>query len=82
MNTCIKKKRDFGKLTLIYGSRTSADIVYKEELDELLKNPDISVHLSIDVAEKAGPISWASSDQCHGVKPTRELIAVTCGPPS
>jgi len=83
MNTCIRKKREFGKLTLIYGARTSADLVFRAELDELLRNPDIDVHLSIDVAETGWPhfVGFVPTNVME-VKPSPEnSIAVTCGPP-
>jgi sulfhydrogenase subunit gamma (sulfur reductase) len=83
MNTCIKRKHEFGKLTLIYGSRTSADLVYKEELDQLVKSPDISVHLGIDVAEKGWPhfVGFVPTNVMEVKPDPKNSIAVTCGPP-
>jgi sulfhydrogenase subunit gamma (sulfur reductase) len=49
LNTAQGNKKDFGNLTLFYGARTSKDIVFKQELEEL-KN-QMTVHLSIDVEE-------------------------------
>lgn len=39
---------DFGKVTLIYGARTPADLAYKEELKELAKRPDVELWQCID----------------------------------
>jgi len=49
LHTALGKKEDYGKISLIYGARTSKDLVFKEELEELRKK--MEVHLSIDVEE-------------------------------
>jgi len=83
MNTCIRRKGDFKRLTLIYGARTTADLVFKDELDQLLKSPDIDVHLGIDVAEKGWPhfVGFVPTNVLEVKPPPEGSIAVTCGPP-
>jgi sulfhydrogenase subunit gamma (sulfur reductase) len=81
LHTALGKKEEYGKLSLIYGARTSKDIVFKEELEELRKK--IEVHLSIDVEEPewkefVGFVPINVLDK----KPSPEnAISVTCGPP-
>jgi NAD(P)H-flavin reductase len=81
LHTALKKKEDYGKLTLIYGARTSKDLVFKEELEKL--NKKMSVHLSVDVEEKdwkeyVGFVPQNVTDK----KPTPDnSISITCGPP-
>jgi len=81
LNTALGKKGDYGDLMLIYGARTSKDLVFKEELEELRKK--MPVHLSIDVEEPewkefVGFVPQNVSDK----KPSpKNSIAVTCGPP-
>jgi sulfhydrogenase subunit gamma (sulfur reductase) len=81
LQTARHKKKDYGDLSLFYGARSSADIVYKEELQQLKQ--DMQVHLSIDQEEP----DW---DEFVGFVPVNVLdkkpspknsIAITCGPP-
>lgn len=81
LHTALKKKEDYGKLTLIYGARTSKDLVFKEELEKL--NEKMNVHLSVDVEEKdwkeyVGFVPQNVTDK----KPSPDnSISITCGPP-
>jgi len=81
LNTALGKKEDYGNIVLIYGARTSKDLVFKEELEELKKK--MPVHLSIDVEEPdwkefVGFVPQNVTDK----KPSpKNAIAVTCGPP-
>ncbi|NVM52051.1 MAG: FAD/NAD(P)-binding protein [Candidatus Helarchaeota archaeon] len=73
----------YEKLTIIYGARTSGDLVYKDELFELEKTGDIGVHLSIDVEEEGWTrfVGFVPTNLME-VKPSPEnTIAITCGPP-
>jgi sulfhydrogenase subunit gamma (sulfur reductase) len=81
LHTALGKKEDYGDLTLIYGARTSKDLVFKKELEEIRKK--ITVHLSVDVEEPGweefvGFVPQNVTDK----KPSPEnAITVTCGPP-
>jgi NAD(P)H-flavin reductase len=81
LNTALGKKENYGDLMLIYGARTSKDLVFKEELEELKKK--MPVHLSVDVEEPdweefVGFVPQNVTDK----KPSpKNAIAVTCGPP-
>jgi sulfhydrogenase subunit gamma (sulfur reductase) len=83
MNTCLRRRREFGKLTMIYGARTSADLVFKEEIQELLAGGEIEVRLSIDVAEKGWPhfVGFVPTNVMEVKPDPKNTIAVTCGPP-
>ncbi len=81
LHTALGNKQDYENLTLIYGARTSQDIVFKAELEEL--KTKIKVHLSIDVEEPdweefVGFVPQNVTDK----KPSpKNAITVTCGPP-
>jgi len=81
LQTALKNKEDYGELTLIYGARTSKDLVFKEELEKL--NKKMNVHLSVDVEEKdwkeyVGFVPQNVTDK----KPSpNNSISITCGPP-
>ena len=49
INYCRANAKDYGKLQVIYGSRSKQDLVdYKEILDEWCKDPNMEVDLTID----------------------------------
>jgi NAD(P)H-flavin reductase len=83
INYVLNKRKQYGKLTLIYGARAVSDLCFKEELLELKKLEHLSVHLSIDKEEDG----WKEfvgfvPDNLLAVRPSPEnAIAVTCGPP-
>jgi NAD(P)H-flavin reductase len=81
LQTALAKKADYGKLSLFYGSRTSQDIVYKEDLKEL-KN-DITVHLSIDHEEKEWEeyVGFVPLNVLDKKPSPKNAVAITCGPP-
>ncbi len=79
----LDKRCDFRRIDLIYGSRTSADLCYRKDLEKLSRRRDINVHLSIDVAEGGwnGYVGFVP-DNLLRVAPSRDnAVAVTCGPP-
>jgi len=73
----------YGDIDLVYGARSSADLVYTEELFDLEKRDDINVHLSIDRPEEG----WTRfvgfvPNSLMDVSPSPDnAIALTCGPP-
>lgn len=81
LQTALGKKDDYGSLTLIYGARTAADIVYKDELKEL-KNK-MTVHLSIDVDEPGWNefVGFVPANIKDKAPKPEDTVTVTCGPP-
>lgn len=81
LQTALAKKGDYGKITLFYGARTSQDIVYKEELEELKK--EITVYLSVDTEEEGWKeyVGFVPLNVLDKKPSPKNAIAVTCGPP-
>jgi NAD(P)H-flavin reductase len=81
LQTALKKKEDYGKLTLIYGARTSKDLVFKEELEKL--NKKMKVHLSVDVEEKDWKeyVGFVPQNVIDKKPSPDNSISITCGPP-
>jgi len=81
LHTALGNKDKYGKLSLFYGARTSNDMVFKDELEELKKK--MTVHLSIDVEEPdwkeyVGFVPLNILDK----KPSpKNAISIICGPP-
>ena len=76
-------RKDYGKLDVIYGARSTADLCYMDEFEEMEARDDVNVHLSIDKEEKG----WTRfvgfvPDNLKRLKPSpKDTIAITCGPP-
>jgi NAD(P)H-flavin reductase len=81
LQTALGKKEDYGNLTLFYGSRTSKDQVFSEELKEL-KNK-MTVHLSVDVEEPGWQefVGFVPANIKDKAPNPENTITVTCGPP-
>jgi len=81
LQTALRKKSDYGKLALFYGARTSPDIIYKEELQEL-KNK-MTVHLSIDQEEEGWKeyVGFVPLNVLDKKPSPKNTVAITCGPP-
>lgn len=83
INYVVDNRKDYGKLDIIYGARSSKDLSYKPEFAELEKRSDVDVHLSIDVKEDGWKkyVGFVPNNLLE-VKPSpQNAIAVTCGPP-
>jgi len=79
--TALGTRADFGDVTFIYGARTSADLVYRDELEKLKK--DLPVHLSIDKEEPGWTeyVGFVPSNVTDKKPSAKNAVAVTCGPP-
>ena len=81
---CIDNRKDYKDFTILYGARTSADMCYKDEIEEWRKDPSLKVILTIDNPED----NWKENVGVvpkileEVVKPVIENTKViTCGPP-
>ena len=74
---------EYAGLTSIYGARTSRDLCFKCDFQEMVKREDISAHLTIDVEEEGWDynVGFVPS-MLMEVNPSPDnTIAITCGPP-
>ncbi len=81
LNTALGRKEDYGDLMLIYGARTSKDLVFKDELEDLRKK--MKVYLSVDVEESGWKefVGFVPQNVTDKKPSPKNAIAVTCGPP-
>jgi len=81
LQTALGRKEEYGKLLLIYGARTSDDLVFKEELEAL--KSEITVHLSIDREEPGWKefVGFVPLNVLDKRPSPKNAVAVTCGPP-
>ncbi len=81
---CFKHREDYGRIQILYGARSSADLCFRDELFDLWpKERDTEVFVTIDRAEEG----W---DRHVGFVPayleeinpsSQGRVAVVCGPP-
>ena len=81
IHTALGKKADYGDITLLYGSRSSADLVYREELEAL--RDKMKIQLSVDGEEEGWDeyVGFVPSNVLDKEPSPSNAIAVTCGPP-
>jgi NAD(P)H-flavin reductase len=81
LQTALKRKDEFGELTLFYGARTSNDLIYSQELKDLKK--EMTVHLSIDQEEPGWEefVGFVPANVLDKKPSPENTISITCGPP-
>lgn len=82
---CLDLRDQFKDITILYGARTVADLIYKRELAEWTGRSDIKVVLTVDPGGEEP--NWQGEiglvpDVLTKVRPSSaNAIAVVCGPP-
>jgi NAD(P)H-flavin reductase len=46
-----RRRRDYGRVALLYGARNPEEILYRRELDRWGRRSDVDVHVTVDRAE-------------------------------
>lgn len=83
INYCRANAKDYGKLQVIYGSRSKQDLVdYKEILDEWCKDPNMEVDLTIDNPQPDwdGHVGFIPN-YVKELNPDLRKTILMCGPP-
>ena len=78
-------RENFKDITIVYGARTVADLVYKHELEEWGSRPDVRLVTTVDPGGETpdwkGEVGFVPS-VLEKVAPSAEnTIAIVCGPP-
>lgn len=76
-------KKDFGRISVIYGTRTSGHALYKESLKRWQENHEIDLFQTIDNPEPNWPyLVGFVPDTVRAISPNpKNAVAVVCGPP-
>ena len=77
------KRQDYGKLKIIYGSRSKDDLLdYKEILEEWMQDEGVEVHLTIDRPQEGwdGHVGFVPN-YVKEVNPSLNYTVIMCGPP-
>ena len=83
INYCRHYRDRYGKIDIVYGSRSSADLLdYKEMIDEWATDAGVDVHLTVDVPEEgwSGHVGFVPAF-VKELAFDADRIAVLCGPP-
>jgi len=83
LNFCLDNRKDYGKINIVYGARTSGDLCYTYEFDEWAKATNSELFLTIDEEEEGWDKNVGFVPQyVLDLKPSpKNAVAITCGPP-
>jgi len=76
-------RKQFGQVTVLYGARTPGDLVYKDELERWRARDDMSLLVTVDVAEEGwtGNVGVVGSLFSQVQINPAATVAFICGPP-
>ena len=81
----LENRRDFGEITIVYGARTVADLVYVDELDQWAQHPNVRVIRCVDPGGQTpdwkGEIGFVPHVFERAGSSSANSIALVIGPP-
>jgi len=81
----LDRRDEFGNVTIIYGARTVADLVYKHELEEWQKRSDVNLITTVDPGGETddwkGEIGFVPAVLEEAAPSSENAVALMCGPP-
>ncbi|MBW7957596.1 MAG: FAD/NAD(P)-binding protein [Deltaproteobacteria bacterium] len=81
----LDRRQDFGNITIVYGARTVADLVYKDELKGWDERDDVTLVQTVDpggeTPEWKGKVGFVPTVLEEAAPSAKNAVAVTCGPP-
>jgi sulfhydrogenase subunit gamma (sulfur reductase) len=82
---CLDLRDKFGEITIVYGARTEADLVYKRELKEWQERGDVRLVKTVDPGgagpEWDGRVGFVPTILEEAAPSADNTIALVCGPP-
>ena len=82
---CLDLRDKFGEITIVYGARTEADLVYKRELTEWQERGDVRLVKTVDPGgngtEWDGKVGFVPTILEETAPSAENTIALVCGPP-
>ena len=83
INYCLDNRENYGKLQIIYGSRSKDDLVdYQEIIDKWMKAENVEVNLTIDREQEGwdGHVGFVPN-YVKELSPDLGMTVLMCGPP-
>jgi len=83
INQVLDERALFGRVIILYGARSPAELLFKDELEAWKNRDDIEFHLTVDRGddEWTGHTGVITTLFRHISVYPRNTVAVTCGPP-
>ena len=82
---CLDLRDKFGHITVVYGARTEADLVYKHELKEWQERSDVRLVKTVDPGGNGpdwdGSVGFVPTILGEAAPSAENTIALVCGPP-
>lgn len=82
---CLDLRENFKDITILYGARTVADLVYKKELADWEKRPDVKLYTTVDPGGETrtwkGEVGFVPIVLDKIAPAAKDTIAIVCGPP-
>lgn len=82
---CLDLRERYKNVTIIYGAKTVADLVYKRELKEWDERPDVTLVTTVDpggeTKDWTGKIGFVPTVLEQIAPSSENCVAVVCGPP-
>ncbi len=83
INYCLDHDDEYGRMTILYGSRLPSDIAFRADLEDWSRRPDVKCLVTVDEPEEGwdGPVGVVTT-MWDKVEITPEnCVALICGPP-
>lgn len=79
----LQHRKDFGRIILLYGSRTAGDLLYQNDIKEWKKTDGFETFITIDKAEPGwdGEVGYVNKLIEKANVPVDNTVAFVCGPP-
>ena len=82
---CLDLRERFKDITIVYGARTEADLVYKRELEEWQQRGDVNLVKTVDPGGNGpdwdGKVGFVPTILEEAAPEAKNTIALVCGPP-
>jgi len=82
---CLDLRENFKDITIVYGAKSVADLVYKHELKEWEERPDVKLITTVDPGGETpdwkGQIGFVPTVLEQAAPSGNNTIAIVCGPP-
>jgi len=82
---CLDLRERFKDITIVYGARTEADLVYKHELKEWQERGDVNLVKTVDPGGNGpdwdGKVGFVPTILEEAAPSAKNTIALVCGPP-
>jgi NAD(P)H-flavin reductase len=82
---CLDLRDRFGEITIVYGARSEADLVYKRELREWQERSDVRLVKTVDPGGESptwdGKVGFVPTVLEETAPSSESTVALVCGPP-